>query len=70
MFKFLHSKERRVFHRGEMEIGRVLINRVHDFALTESLLDKISLLLGSAIVTGLESSPSGLPTLFDKVSLC
>ena len=52
------AKRGKFFYRGGKEVGRVVVNRVHGFSLTELLLGKkrsLSFLLGSAIVAHRET---------------
>ena len=56
------AREGGCFYRGEKEVGRDVVNRIHGFSLTESLPGKkSSSLLGSSIVVGGESSPFWSP---------
>ena len=66
MWSYLHvptQQGKENSYRGEKQVGRTRVNRVHGFLLAESLPGKKSVffLLGSVIITGHESSPFWFP---------
>ena len=59
------AREGKQFLSGEKDVGRAVVNRVHNISLAESLPGKETFLLlsGSAIVISLGTPPYGILTI-------